>query len=205
MNAKTIHVTTAVLDEILEERVRQDAKFGPQNHPDGTGEAWPDLVRPAFGWDADPARHAARLARQGCQRDAKKGKTTWVGIALEEVAEAFAETDPVKLRAELLQVAAVAVNWIEAIDRRTAAPAVALSAAEPVRECVSCDNPATDGCQCGGEFCDDCECDCEDWHRVVADRVARAEATAAEMDRHALEPHPPATAVQASAEERAGS
>lgn len=30
----------------------------------------------------------------------------------------MAEKDPVNLRAELIQVAAVAVAWVEAIDRR---------------------------------------------------------------------------------------
>jgi hypothetical protein len=39
-------------------------------------------------------------------------------IALEEIAEVFAETDEVLLRAELVQSAAVLVNWIGAIDRR---------------------------------------------------------------------------------------
>lgn len=37
-----------------------------------------------------------------------------------EVCEAFDESDSKKLRANLVQVAAVAVNWIEAIDRRGA-------------------------------------------------------------------------------------
>jgi hypothetical protein len=67
--------TMRVLDEVQDERRRQDAKWGEQNHPDGT-------------------------------------------IALEEVFEALVETDPAKLRDELLQVAAVAVAWVEAIDRR---------------------------------------------------------------------------------------
>ncbi len=39
-------------------------------------------------------------------------------ILLEEVHEALAEDDPTRLRAELLQVAAVAVCWVEAIEQR---------------------------------------------------------------------------------------
>ena len=35
-----------------------------------------------------------------------------------ELSEALAETDPTRLRAELLQVAAVAVRWVTAIDER---------------------------------------------------------------------------------------
>ncbi|TIH26025.1 NUDIX hydrolase, partial [Subtercola vilae] len=43
----------------------------------------------------------------------------WQDILLEEVFEAFAESDTSKLRTELIQVAAVAQQWVEAIDRRT--------------------------------------------------------------------------------------
>ena len=48
------------------------------------------------------------------------GNGTWRHILTEEVWEAFAEKDSARLRAELVQVAAAAVNWIEAIDRRQA-------------------------------------------------------------------------------------
>lgn len=104
MNAKTIHITTAVLDEILDERARQDAKWGEQNHPDGTGFA-------GSARDAD-------VARLECKRQFAEGTGTWLDILNEEVAEAYAEKDPAKLRAELIQVVAVGVAWIEAIDRR---------------------------------------------------------------------------------------
>ena len=50
------------------------------------------------------------------------GSVTFEHILTEEWAEAMAESDPDALRAELVQVAAVAVQWIEAIDIR-AAPA----------------------------------------------------------------------------------
>lgn len=93
-----------VLAEIARERSAQDAKWGEQNHPDGTG--YP-------GMKAD-----AELARKECQRQFAEGTGTWLDILSEEVAEAYAERDPAKLRAELLQIAAVAVAWIEAIDRR---------------------------------------------------------------------------------------
>jgi hypothetical protein len=41
-------------------------------------------------------------------------------ILREEVYEAFAEEDPAALRTELIQVAAVAATWVDAIDRRAA-------------------------------------------------------------------------------------
>lgn len=94
-----------ILAEILAERARQDAKWGEQNHPDGTG----GLGR----------AHDALEARSECQRQFAEGVGSWLDILDEEVAETFAEDDPARLRAELIQVAAVAVAWIEAIDRRS--------------------------------------------------------------------------------------
>ena len=48
------------------------------------------------------------------------GEGTWADILREEYFEALAETDPARLRVELIQVAAVAVAWVEAIDRAEA-------------------------------------------------------------------------------------
>lgn len=93
-----------VLGEIAAEQTAQFAKFGEQNHPDGTGY-WPRAME-------------AEQARDDCQTAAKHGYLDWRLILREEVAEAFAEKDPVALRAELVQVAAVAATWIEALDRR---------------------------------------------------------------------------------------
>lgn len=105
--------TAEVLYEIARERSRQDAKWGEQNHPDGTG--------PAVRWiTADTADYVADTARVECQRMASVGRVTWRHILVEEIAEALAEDDPDKLREELIQVAAVAVNWVESIDRRAA-------------------------------------------------------------------------------------
>lgn len=94
-----------VLDEVKAERERQDAKFGDQSgHPDGTG--------------GPAAAMRALFDREHCDDRAVIGLVTWRDILQEEVSEAFAEEDPEKLRTELLQVAAVAVAWAEAIDRR---------------------------------------------------------------------------------------
>ena len=93
-----------VLEEVSYERGRQDAKWGEQNHPNGTG----GRGRVA---SANAARHAT-------QSSAERGELTWIDVLAEEVAEAFAESGQAALRAELIQVAAVAVAWVEAIDRR---------------------------------------------------------------------------------------
>lgn len=94
---------TALL-EVVRERERQDTKWGEQNHPDGTGK--------------DGDEKLATFWRHVCESRAANGRVTWRDILQEEVAEAYAESEPTRLRAELIQVAAVAVQWIEAIDRR---------------------------------------------------------------------------------------
>jgi hypothetical protein len=94
-----------VLGDVLTERERQDEEWGEQNHPDGTGG-------PGTG-------HVRTAGRRACDVATSLGNLTWRHILHEEVVEAFAERDPEKLRAELVQVAAVAAAWIEAIDRRS--------------------------------------------------------------------------------------
>lgn len=96
--------TDHVLDDVAAERAAQTAKWGEQNHPDGT--------------NAREYGEARDFYRMQCDISAERKETTWRHILLEETYEAFAESDPVKLRRELVQVAAVVVAWIESIDRR---------------------------------------------------------------------------------------
>ena len=93
-----------VLDEVRRERIRQDEKWGEQHHPDGTSEA---------------RQVHAILAKNATDNAAKNGTLSWLDILQEEAFEASAETDQALLRAELIQVAAVAVAWVEDIDRRS--------------------------------------------------------------------------------------
>lgn len=95
-----------VLRDVHVEREAQDRKWGQQSHPDGTGQ---------YG-----DKEFADMARSACDEAHRAGRGTWRDILWEELNEALAESEPAKLRAELIQVAAVAVNWIEAIDRREA-------------------------------------------------------------------------------------
>jgi hypothetical protein len=96
-----------VFVEIAEELARAYAKFPDQHLPDGTG-------RPG-------SRTAADEARAACQANGA-ADDNWHDVLNEEVHEAFAETDPKALRAELVQVAAMAVRWIRDIDLREATP-----------------------------------------------------------------------------------
>lgn len=106
-----------ILVEVGQERVRQDEKWGEQNHADGTGEGWVYPLLP-FRMRADEAVQIVEMAKRHCERKALGEKLTFQDILIEEIAEAFAETDDQALRVELVQCAAVIVNWIGAIDRR---------------------------------------------------------------------------------------
>jgi hypothetical protein len=113
-------MTTRTLLEVAAELERQHEKWGEQNHPDGTGPyvRWAQNIIEHLPHHRRSAESSADLAKWECDRLAESGESDWLHILLEEVAEAFAESDPVKLRTELIQVAAVAVQWADAIDRR---------------------------------------------------------------------------------------
>jgi hypothetical protein len=107
-----------ILGDFNDERDRQLEKWGEQHHPDGTG--------------GPEAEFQANWDRAVCEQKAELGTLTWSDILKEEASEAFAEGDPAKLRAELVQVAAVAAAWIEDIDSRDSALLVAESDPNPV-------------------------------------------------------------------------
>lgn len=104
MTSPQMQHTASVLREVEHERQRQDAKWGQRDHPDG--------VVPTMETD-----YAMRVAQQDCESAADRGECTYQLILNEEITEAFNEADPVKLRAELIQCAAVCVAWCEKIDR----------------------------------------------------------------------------------------
>lgn len=121
------------LDDVATEREAIDAKWGEQNHPDGTGPQTIPLYDHAsflnllgslndmtLGYASENAV-AAKLATDQAAHT-RPSTLKWRNILIEEVFEALAEDDPALLRAELVQVAAVAISWVEAIDRRTEAP-----------------------------------------------------------------------------------
>jgi hypothetical protein len=93
-----------VIADVLAEREYQYQQWGEQNHPDGTG-------RPGDRENADYMRAICKA--NGPAED------NWRDILAEEIAEAFAESEPGRLREELIQCAAVCVAWVEAIDSRT--------------------------------------------------------------------------------------
>ena len=90
-----------VIEDVVAERYRQDERWGQQD--------WPDM--------SPHDDLAGELLEADARRDLGQAPT-FSAILREEVGEALQEIDPVGLREELVQVAAVAVQWIEAIDRR---------------------------------------------------------------------------------------
>ena len=112
-----------VLHEVTAERQRQDDKWGEQNHPDRMPDGYPygdspDYAKAARYWQST---NATRVGWMNAAGEPSDRGAAWEGVLLQAVYEALAESDPAKLRVKLIQVAAVPVAWIEAIDRRAAA------------------------------------------------------------------------------------
>lgn len=113
--------TIAVLERVFEERCAQAAKHGVHgstyDFEDGTGPHvnWTEPV--ADGQDATTAEAHFRAAYEVYKRE--HGLPTWRHLVIEEVSEAFKESDPERLVEELLQVAALCVSWVEKIEQRT--------------------------------------------------------------------------------------
>jgi hypothetical protein len=105
MMPKQISPTRDLVDiAVALERRNQDAKWGPQAHPDGTGSG--------------AMLFFAEQAKEACDKAHRQGTQTWAKILEEEFWEALSETDPTKLRVELVQVMAVCKAWIQDIDSR---------------------------------------------------------------------------------------
>lgn len=96
-----------ILAEVVSELDRQVERWGIQDHPLTT-------------WLEPKNWHFAAENMKVMFSTMKENHSNpgWDLIMMEEVAEAFAETDLEKARAELIQVAAVAISAIENIDRR---------------------------------------------------------------------------------------
>lgn len=96
----------AVLTDIADERTRQDERWGKQSHP--------SFGRPR---DLNLANSMEILGKLVCEAAAKEGHLAWKHILEEEVQEVNNARTLIDLRKELIQVAAVAVAWVESIDR----------------------------------------------------------------------------------------
>ena len=94
-------VYDAIMAEVSRARVLHP---GTDDIPDGT-------------WEGGMRKYQRVIAQDACDRAARDGKLTLAHILDEESREALAEEDKIKLRKELVQVAATAVRWIDKLDR----------------------------------------------------------------------------------------
>lgn len=103
-----------VLDLVDDEIFDQDKKWGSnRTHPD----VHEDAIIPSvyhMGWNSD-------IFKKTTDHRALTGTLSWADILLEEVAEALDEDDTQKRIVELVQVAAVAVQWVNDLMLRDAA------------------------------------------------------------------------------------
>lgn len=104
--------TILVLDEVRREREAQDATRGVQRHQ-SVLDLEPEVRAMHYGIPTEAK------AKEQCEEAFKAGRGTWADILVEEMAEAVAAPDEAARREELVQVAAVAIAWIEDIDRRS--------------------------------------------------------------------------------------
>lgn len=106
--------TAAVLQAVSNERVNQYVKYGTNSRLlDGTG---PDVHWiPAYPHGAKDIEGVFREDYDGHGGD---GGASWMRLVREEIAEAFQESDPARLEEELIQVAALAVSWVEKLRER---------------------------------------------------------------------------------------
>jgi|SRR5579859_5199996 len=93
----------AVMEEIVDERFRQDAKWGEQNYKGGNGLA----------------SHLGLAGVYKTLNDLPSIQKTWKDVFLGEMHEALGATSDEELRQQLVQLAALAVAWIQAIDRKS--------------------------------------------------------------------------------------
>lgn len=105
--------TARVLNRVSAERARQKKLHGVnlENHS-GTGPevAW---AAPIEGWADARAVKLEELFREAYNA---KSHVTWLDILLEEFTEVARESDPQWLAEELIQLAAVAVSWVEKLQ-----------------------------------------------------------------------------------------
>jgi hypothetical protein len=94
-----------ILKRIEDERIAQYLKWGQQDHPSFDEDEYYGLVMEA-------------QAKTICEEANFNQRLTWPHILIEEVSEAvYAKTNEKRIE-ELIQVAAVAVAWIESLQRK---------------------------------------------------------------------------------------
>ena len=113
-----VDLRARIWSDITAERKRQHEKWGEQNLP-SVHDAY-SLLGPSGFYEIP---RAAR-AREKCEWAIEMERCTYAHIAIEELCEAVetaVDDGDAAARDELIQLAAVIVQWVECIDRRKAA------------------------------------------------------------------------------------
>lgn len=105
---RDVSETERVLKEVLKERQRQLEKWGRQTHPDHVGPEL-RLVGAKKNWETTALLKNFNDTYHN---------PYWSLILAEEFYEAVESEDLEDLRRELIEVAAVAVAWVEDLDTR---------------------------------------------------------------------------------------
>jgi hypothetical protein len=100
----TIDYPNPMLLYVQQEMFKQDKKWGEQNHP---------CTHPMLLYNISPPAEYQKI----CDNRFRQGIIGWADIALEELSEAIYETDIHKRQEEVIQLAAVCVQWAAKIQR----------------------------------------------------------------------------------------
>jgi len=111
-----------VVAEVIGELERQDIKSGQASYP-SIEERFIKSISPRLCMGAVVAQHyglfTAEIARAKCDAAFKNGHGNWAHVLVKEVCESIDCLDnEAAMRAELVQVVAVAIRWIQDLDRR---------------------------------------------------------------------------------------
>jgi hypothetical protein len=152
-------LTEAVLETVKDHRRWQATNHGSNRDvPDGTGpdvewlEPVVDSARSAYvgGYPASGIEELFReewdYPKDGTPEEQAEARSaaTWLRMLREEVAEAFAAEDDEALERELVQVAALAVSWVEKLrERRLWQYGVPHRDGPGVYSAISWDHPST--------------------------------------------------------------
>lgn len=109
------------------EMLAQINKFGDQRHPSFKSYLDGDVIAPELRAQHYGMPHESE-ARDDCERAFAEGRPTYAHVFLEEVSEAIGAATDADLEKELIQVAAVALNWIRAIRHNRANPTTGATA-----------------------------------------------------------------------------
>lgn len=106
-----------LLDKVGQEMQRQLDKWGEQNHASTGGY---DVLDSCYHFELRPTAQEAKDLCDGIVSGEVPGVLTWTDIFLEEVLEAREEAENGNMEAlkeELIQCAAVALSWVQSIER----------------------------------------------------------------------------------------